>query len=93
MFEGLRADDEPAASGTSNKDDNPYRFWGGSEVIDPFGQSIAKAALYDPDELMADISRELIRKKRTALPYLRNDDPYFTHRELGRILFEKHHEF
>ncbi len=93
VFEGLRADDEPAASGTSNKDDNPYRFWGGSEVIDPFGQSIAKAALYDPDELMADISRELIRKKRTALPYLRNDDPYFTHRELGRILFEKHHEF
>ena len=93
VFEGLRADDEPAASDSPNMDDNPYRFWGGSEVIDPFGQPIAKAALYDPDDLMADISRDLIRKKKTALPYLRNDDPFFTYRELGRILFGKHHDF
>ena len=93
VFEGLRADDNPTAQDAPDKDDNPYRFWGGSEVIDPFGRPIANAALYDPDDLMADISRDLIRKKRTALPYLRNDDPYFTYRELGRILFGKRHNF
>ena len=66
-----------------------FRFWGGSEIINPFGQQIAKAALYDQDEISAEISRNLLRQKRILLPYLRNDDPYFTHRELQRILFGK----
>lgn len=69
--------------------EKPYRFWGGSEIINPFGQQITKAALHKPDEISGDISRELIRKKRILLPYLKNDDPYFTHRELQSILYEK----
>jgi len=66
-----------------------YRFWGGSEVINPFGQHIAQAELYKPDEIFAEISLDLLRKKRILLPYLRNDDPYFTHRELQRILYDE----
>lgn len=66
-----------------------YRFWGGSEIINPYGKAEAKAALYEPDEISCEISRDLLRQKRIALPYLRNDDPYFTHRELERILYEK----
>ncbi|MBL7225905.1 MAG: nitrilase [Desulfobacteraceae bacterium] len=66
-----------------------FRFWGGSEIVNPFGQQIAKASLYDQDEISAEISRDLLRQKRILLPYLRNDDPYFTHRELQRILFGK----
>ena len=66
-----------------------YHFWGGSEIINPFGQSIAKAALRKPDKIFAEISRDLLRKKRILLPYLRNDDPFFTHRELQRILYDK----
>jgi predicted amidohydrolase len=65
-----------------------FRFWGGSEIINPFGQQIAKAALYEPDEIDAKISKDLLRRKKILLPYLRNDDPYFTHRELQRILFK-----
>ena len=89
VFEDLRSktgaspDDPPAAA-----EDDPFRFWGGSEIINPFGQAIVTAALFDPDVIFADISRELIRKKKILLPYLRNDDPYFTHRELGRILYK-----
>lgn len=64
------------------------RFWGGSEIINPFGKRIAKAALDEPDAITGEISRDLLRKKRILLPYLRNDDPYFTHRELGRVLFD-----
>jgi len=70
-------------------DEQSFRFWGGSEIINPFGQTIAKAALHEPDVISADLSRDLLRRKRIMLPYLRNDDPYFTCRELQRILFTK----
>jgi len=66
-----------------------HRFWGGSEIINPYGQTVAKAALYEPDEIFGEISGELLRQKRILLPYVRNDDPYFTHRELERILYSE----
>lgn len=65
------------------------RFWGGSEIVNPFGLQEAKAAMYEEDELMGEISRDLLRRKKIILPYLRVDDPYFTHRELDRILYGK----
>jgi predicted amidohydrolase len=65
-----------------------YRFWGGSEILNPFGKHIAKAILYEPDEIFGVIEKDLLRKKKILLPYLKNDDPYFTHRELQRILYE-----
>jgi predicted amidohydrolase len=88
-FEDMRSDEGSLLAEPSMVDDNPYRFWGGSEIINPFGQPIVTAALYDPDAIYADLERDLVRKKRILLPYLRNDDPYFTHRELGRILYGK----
>ena len=63
-----------------------YRFWGGSEILNPFGQPVATAKLYQPDEIHGVIEKDLLRKKKILLPYLRNDDPYFTLRELQRIL-------
>ena len=66
-----------------------FKFWGGSEIVNPFGQQIAKASLYEQDEISGEISRDLLRQKRILLPYLRGDDPYFTHRELQRILYDK----
>jgi len=91
VFEDLRSDECEKADSTSGAvDENPFRFWGGSEIINPLGQAIITAALFDPDAIFADISRDIVRKKRIMLPYLRNDDPYFTHRELGRILYGKH---
>lgn len=66
-----------------------FKFWGGSEIINPFGQQIAKAALHQEDVIYGEISRDLLRQKRILLPYLRDDDPYFTHRELQRISYSK----
>ena len=74
---------------TEEDEDNPYQFWGGSEIINPFGKQIAKAALYKPDMIFAEISRDLLRRKKIILPYLRNDEPHFTYRELDRILYGK----
>jgi predicted amidohydrolase len=66
--------------------DDGYNFWGGSEVIDPYGRNLAKAKFYKPDYITATVSRDLVRKKRILMPYMKNDDPYFTFRELQRIL-------
>jgi predicted amidohydrolase len=66
--------------------DETYSFWGGSEIIDPYGRNLAKAQMYKPDYITAEVSKELVRKKRILMPYLKNDDPYFTQRELQRIL-------
>ena len=66
-----------------------YKFWGGSEILNPFGHKIAYAKLDEPDEIVGTIEKELLRKKKILLPYLRNDDPYFTYRELKRILYSK----
>ncbi|MDY7036586.1 MAG: nitrilase-related carbon-nitrogen hydrolase [Thermodesulfobacteriota bacterium] len=66
-----------------------YRFWGGSEILNPFGQHVANAQLYRTDKISGEIKRDLLRQKKILLPYLRNDDPYFTHRELQRILYNK----
>ena len=45
--------------------------------------------MYEEDELVGEISRDLLRRKKIILPYLRGDDPYFTYRELDRILYGK----
>lgn len=90
VFENIGSDDgESTDAAPPAVEDNPFRFWGGSEIINPFGLPIATAALYDTDVIFADISRDLIRKKRILLPYLKGDDPHFTYRELTRILYEK----
>jgi hypothetical protein len=49
---------------------------------------VQKAAYHEEDEITEFIFRDLLRKKKILLPYLRNDDPYFTHRELQRILYK-----
>lgn len=66
-----------------------YKFWGGSEIINPFGKQITKAKLFEEDTIHGEISATPLRQKKIILPYLRNDDPYFTHRELERILFRQ----
>ncbi len=74
---------------SSSLQEEVFHFWGGSEIVNPYGKTIVKAPLYEPDMISAEISRNLLRQKRILLPYLRGDDPYFTHRELQRILFDK----
>jgi len=84
-----REKNEDSDTSSSRSEPGPYKFWGGSEILNPFGQVIAQAEMYEPDEIFGELSRDILRQKKILLPYLRNDDPYFTHRELQRILFEK----
>jgi predicted amidohydrolase len=60
-------------------------FWGGSEIVDPFGRRIAKAKYYEEDFIAGNIELDAVRRKRTAAPLLRDEDIDLTVNELLRI--------
>jgi len=60
-------------------------FWGGSEILDPFGQSIAKAKYYEEDFITGDVALDSVRRKRAMAPLLRDEDIDLTVNELMRI--------
>ena len=60
-------------------------FWGGSEIIDPFGHQVAKAKYYEEDFILGEIALESVRRKRTMAPLLRDEDIDLTINELMRI--------
>jgi len=60
-------------------------FWGGSEIVDPFGERLAKARYYDEDFITVDAAFEAVRRKRTMSPLLRDEDLDLTINELMRI--------
>ncbi len=60
-------------------------FWGGSEIVDPFGQCLAKAKYYEEAFLVGEVPLESVRRKRTIAPLLRDEDLDLTINELMRI--------
>ena len=60
-------------------------FWGGSEMIDPFGRRITKAKYYEEDFVLGEVALESVRRKRTIAPLLRDEDLDLTINELMRI--------
>ncbi len=60
-------------------------FWGGSEILDPFGQRVSKAKYYEEDLIAGEVAFESVRRKRTMAPILRDEDLDLTINELMRI--------
>lgn len=60
-------------------------FWGGSEILDPFGQRISKAKYYEEDFILGEMAVDSVRRKRTMAPLLRDEDLDLTINELMRI--------
>jgi predicted amidohydrolase len=69
--------------------DESISFWGGSEVLGPGGESLARAPLYDEALVYADVALDDIRRERIALPLLRDERPELLVRELARIVGER----
>ena len=69
--------------------DESISFWGGSEVIGPAGETIARAPLYDEAVVYADVPLADVRRERIALPLLRDERPVLQVRELERIVAER----
>ena len=64
-------------------------FWGGSEIIDPFGRCVVKARYYEEDFITGEIDLGVARRKRVAAPLLRDEDLNLTIREFTRIRDEE----
>jgi predicted amidohydrolase len=65
-------------------------FWGGSEVVDPFGELIAKASYHDEELLICDIDIDAVRRARVKSPLLRDERIDFCLRELQQISISNH---
>jgi len=66
-------------------EEGPYHFWGGSEIVDPFGVVEKRAKVYEPDLLLHSIDTEKVRAARLALPLRRDEDVHLTLRNLTRL--------
>lgn len=64
-------------------------FWGGSEVIDPAGESVFRAPLHDEGLYVVDVDLAAVRRERLALPLLRDERPELVRRQLERMLRER----
>ncbi|MCG2787622.1 MAG: carbon-nitrogen hydrolase [Anaerolineae bacterium] len=61
-------------------------FFGGSTVYDPDGRQIARAAYNDEALTLCEIDLAQLRRTRTRLPLLRDENPEMVQKELNRIL-------
>jgi predicted amidohydrolase len=61
-------------------------FWGGSEVVGPTGQSLAKARYLEEALLVTEVEAGALRRARVANPLLRDERLGLTLRELQRLM-------
>ena len=60
-------------------------FWGGSEILGPSGEILARARYYEADMIVAEVNLGAVRRKRIAAPMLRDENLDLTINELTRI--------
>lgn len=60
-------------------------FWGGSEVIDPSGALVRRAALFEEDFVLVKLEEGALRRERIFSPMLRDENLAVTLRELRRV--------
>jgi NAD+ synthase (glutamine-hydrolysing) len=60
-------------------------FWGGSELIDPFGEQVCKAPYYEPAMSFGEVRLSQVKRKRMSSTMLRDEDFDLTINELARI--------
>jgi predicted amidohydrolase len=65
--------------------ERPFEFWGGSRILDPFGNELARAGTEEA-LLVADLSYEDVCKARFQLPTVRDSNLALIHREIDRLV-------
>ncbi len=66
--------------------DNGLEFWGGSQIVDPFGRVIAEGKIGDEDIVTAELDLAEVREARTVLHTVRDEDLRFIRRRLDDVL-------
>jgi predicted amidohydrolase len=65
-------------------------FWGGSEIVDPFGEVIAKGSYYDEELVLGEIDIDAVRRARVKSPLLRDERLDFCFGEMRALWKSKH---
>jgi predicted amidohydrolase len=60
-------------------------FWGGSEVVSPSGETVARGAFFDEDFIIVDIDPEQVRQARQRSRHFLDDDPVLTQQLLAKL--------
>jgi predicted amidohydrolase len=60
-------------------------FWGGSEIIDPFGERLIKGTYNNEELLFGDLDLDVVRRSRVKSPLLRDERIDFCLKELQHI--------
>lgn len=61
-------------------------FWGGSTIVDPNGEFLARGPYFDEALVTQTIDLNQLHRTRSRLPLLRDEYPHLIQRELSRIL-------
>ena len=64
------------------------RFWGGSHVVDPWGNVVAEAPLNTEDLLTVDIDLDAVRQRRMQVPLIKEARLGLIEREIKRLIAE-----
>ena len=69
-------------------EEGPLRFWGGSHVVDPWGEIIAEAPMCEEAVLHCEIDLDRVRHRRRAVPLVREARLSLLEREIQRLAAE-----
>ena len=60
-------------------------FWGGSQVMDPFGKVLCELPMYEEARAICEIDMETVSRARSLFPHLKEGRPDFILQEMWRI--------
>ena len=63
-------------------------FWGGSHVVDPYGQVVFQAPFDEPAVTTVEIDLDLVRRRRHEMPLVKEARLALIAREVGRLADE-----
>lgn len=61
-------------------------FWGGSELMSPFGEAITIAKFFEPDLCFAPVDPGLVRQSRQLSRHFLDEDPHLTRQLISRLV-------
>ncbi len=69
-------------------DEGALRFWGGSHVVDPWGEVVAQAPLDEEAVLTVEIDLDRVRERRRKVPLVKEARLGLLRRDLDRLVRE-----